>query len=98
MIKHKTEWSFTDQPDVFRICRELREAGCPLGLATRADGQITLVDGRDRGLALRFTKIPESERFHVFGSWYCVKGDRVAELLKVSPVTVRGYKPSASGL
>lgn len=98
MIKAKVEWSFTDQPDVFRICRELREAGCALGTATRADGVITLVDGSaDLGMAVRFVNIPESERFHVFGSWYCAKGDRVAMLLKVSPVTVRGYKPSATG-
>lgn len=100
MIKHKTEWSFTDQPDVFRICRELNEAGCPLGLATRADGQITLVDvGECPWPGKVLVQIRQTGAFfHVFGSWYCLKGDHVAALLKVSPVTVRGYKPSASGL
>ena len=100
MIKHKTQWSFTDQPDIFRICRELRESDCSVGLSTRADGAITLVDGARCGLdvARRAADVPESESFHVFGSWYCLKGDHVARLLKVSPVTVRGFKPSARGM
>lgn len=98
MIKPKVEWSFPDQPEVPRICRELAAAGCALGTATRADGTITLVDGARIGVdaAARVASIPESERFRVFGSWYCLKGDHVATLLKVSPVRVRGYKPSAS--
>lgn len=99
MIKPKTTWSFTDQPDMFRICRELREAGCALGTATRADGVVTLVDvdALNMGAVFRFQAVPKSERFNVFGSWYCAKGDHVASILKVSPVTVRGYKPSATG-
>jgi hypothetical protein len=99
MIKPKVRWSFTDQPDIFRICRELAAAGCPLGTATRADGTITLVDSAsvDPGTWVRFVNLSPELRFHVYGFWWCAKGDRVAALLKVSPVTVRGYKPSATG-
>jgi hypothetical protein len=97
MIKAHTEWSFTDQPDVFRMCRELAEAGCSVGLSTRADGAITLVDTR----AARFQNRPwfealldahVADSFDVFGGWVCIRGDLVKEVLKVSPVTVKGYR------
>lgn len=97
MIKPYTEWSFTDQPDVFRMCRELREAGCSVGVSTRADGSITLVDltaerfqNRPWVTALVEKHTPQS--FHVFGGWKCFKGDLAKEFLKVSPVTVKGYR------
>jgi hypothetical protein len=93
MIKPETEWSFADRPDIFRICRELGEAGCALGTATRVDGVITLVNVAARRWPYKSLSLVGSESsFHVFGPWHCLKGDHVRALLAVHPVTVRGYK------
>ena len=97
MIKTHTEWSFTDQPDVYRMCRELREAGCTLGVSTRADGSVTLVDLNADRFQRRLwvdelVEAHSAKSFHVFGGWHCFKGDLAKEFLKVSPVTVKGYR------
>lgn len=98
MLKPDTEWSFTDRPDIFRICRELGEAGCCLGVSSRADGTITLVNLSAPSFA-RWPLPPAAikacqydESFPVFAGWRCFRGDLAKAFLKVSPVTVKGYR------
>jgi hypothetical protein len=97
MIKAHVEWSFTDQPDVYRMCRELREAGCSLGVSTRADGAITLVDlnaarFQNRAWVRELVDARWQDSFAIFSGWRCFRGDLAKEFLKVSPVTVKGYR------
>lgn len=104
MIKAAQEWGFTDRPDFVRICRELAETGCALGVVeSKGQGAVTLVnyDARiwPQAALQKGDGIPVVNRgargFTITGArgrWYAHRGDLVKDFLGVIPVTVRGYR------
>lgn len=99
-----TAWKFRDEPDWPRVCRELREADCTLGLVTvekpGVDAEtFTLVDYSARvwpaktldGLE-RSAGGPGEGRVFLAGDWWRFRGNSIKALLGVPTVEVRGFR------
>ncbi len=102
-MKPAAEWKFRDEPDWPRVCRELREAGCALGLVTvekkGAPPEVfTLVNYSARiwpTATLRGLEAQErldNGRMFLTGNWYRFRGNAIKALLGVPEVEVRGFK------
>jgi hypothetical protein len=93
-MKPNAEWGFTAHPDFPRICRELAETGCAVGLVTmKGESPVTLIDMQAKG-----TQVPAGVASAAVagtgGRWRVVSGDKVKPATGVRPVRVEGYKAS----
>ena len=91
-MKPNAEWSFTAHPDVPRICRELAQTGCAVGLVTmKGERPVTLIDTRT-------AKVPPGVASRpVVGAaphWHMVADDPTKAALGVRPVRVEGFQPT----
>lgn len=87
------KWGFTATPDFPRICRELAQTGCAVGLVTmKGERPVTLIDTRT-------AKVPPGAASRpVVGAaphWHVVADDQTKAALGVRPVRVEGFKASA---
>jgi hypothetical protein len=93
MIQATQEWGFTDIPDFTRICRELGESGCALGLVeSRGLGAITFVDFNARVWPQRALQLEPSLRVPGAPGWHGYRGDHVKKFLGAIQVRVKGYR------
>lgn len=88
-MKPNQEWGFTAAPDFPRICRELAQTGCVVGLVTmKGERPVTLIDTRS-------AKVPAGEASRaVIGApahWRIVADDRTKAALGIRPVRVEGF-------
>jgi hypothetical protein len=89
------EWGFTARPDFARICRELAQTGCAVGLVSmEGEKPVTLIDVTQAGV-----KVPAGQASAAvagtLGRWRVVAGDLTKAALDVRPVRVEGFKPDA---
>jgi hypothetical protein len=101
MVTEKEKWGFTDQINWPKLCTELRESGCAVGLVTVKHGEpLTVVNYASRCFpvdALRNCRKFTNQEYLYHGhdgldQWVLYRGDHVKAFLGIKPVSVKGYK------
>lgn len=87
-MKPNQEWGFTAAPDFPRICRELGQTGCVVGLVTmKGETPVTLIDTRTARVPAGMASRPVAGA----PSWHVVAGNASKAALGVRPVRVEGF-------
>jgi hypothetical protein len=95
-MKPNQEWVFTATPDFPRICRELAQTGCAVGLVTmKGERPVTLIDTRAKGVQVP-AGVASAAVAGTLGRWRVVAGDQTKAALGVRPVRVEGFQPVGS--